>query len=103
MLMIAFSVTDHLFCTVGVHPTRSGEFENTPGVSPDEYMDQLLQIAVENRHKIVCIGECGLGKLIESTRDKYKLDNEYIIISNTIATFYKPDYIFIKLLTLIPN
>ena len=86
---------------MGVHPTRSGEFENTPGVSPDEYMDQLLQMAVENRHKIVCIGECGLGKLIERTADKYKIDNE--IISNAIATFYKHDYIFIKLLTLIPN
>lgn len=54
--------TAHLFTTVGVHPTRCGEFEAPEVHSPQEHLDQLLRLVVENQEKVVAIGECGLGK-----------------------------------------
>lgn len=49
---------DNLFCTVGCHPTRCVEFEESE--NPDSYFNQLLQLAQENKDKIVAVGECGL-------------------------------------------
>ena len=54
--------TAHLFTTVGVHPTRCGEFETPETVSPRDHLDQLLRLVMENREKVIAIGECGLGK-----------------------------------------
>ncbi|XP_065661857.1 deoxyribonuclease TATDN1 [Hydra vulgaris] len=48
--------TTNLFCTVGCHPTRCNEFQE----NPDDYYKQLLDIALNNRDKVVAIGECGL-------------------------------------------
>ncbi|MCL4128868.1 UNVERIFIED_CONTAM: hypothetical protein GTU68_056123 [Idotea baltica] len=48
-----------LFSTVGCHPTRCNEFdmENT---TPDEYFNELLQLAQSDLKNVVAIGECGL-------------------------------------------
>ena len=54
--------TAHLFTTVGVHPTRCGEFETPETVSPRDHLDRLLRLVMENREKVIAIGECGLGK-----------------------------------------
>ena len=48
---------------MGCHPTRCGEFDGSPDVTPEQYMEQLLSMAKENRGKVVAIGECGLGEL----------------------------------------
>ena len=53
---------DHLFCTVGCHPTRCTEFENTKNLTSDDYLQQLYEIASSNVGKVVAVGEFGLGK-----------------------------------------
>ena len=52
---------DRLFCTVGVHPTRTGEIEgHVQGA--DAYMSALAAVARRGKQagKVVAIGECGL-------------------------------------------
>lgn len=51
-----FLSLDRLFCTVGTHPTRCGEFL----VSPDNYFSQLIQQIEDHKDKVIAIGEIGL-------------------------------------------
>lgn len=58
---LAIAETDaRLFCTVGVHPTRCKEFEDSG--DPEKHFQDLLTLAKEGKEKgkVVAIGECGL-------------------------------------------
>nr|KJB36252.1 hypothetical protein B456_006G148500 [Gossypium raimondii] len=58
---LAIAETDgRLFCTVGVHPTRCKEFEESG--DPEKHFQGLLALAKEGiqKGKVVAIGECGL-------------------------------------------
>ncbi|KAI3473379.1 hypothetical protein Pfo_030669 [Paulownia fortunei] len=58
---LAIAETDaRLFCTVGVHPTRCKEFDDSG--DPEEHFKALLSLAKEGveKGKVVAIGECGL-------------------------------------------
>ncbi len=52
---------DCLYCTVGVHPTRCKEIEDSPQ-GPEAYWDALRVMLKAHAAdgKIVAIGECGL-------------------------------------------
>ena len=54
---------DRLYSTVGCHPTRCLEFEQTEGMTAEEYFHKLLSISQPYaRSKVIAIGECGLGR-----------------------------------------
>ncbi|KAI5679654.1 hypothetical protein M9H77_00881 [Catharanthus roseus] len=58
---LAIAETDaRLFCTVGVHPTRCSEFDESG--DPEKHFQALLSLAKEGieKGKVVAIGECGL-------------------------------------------
>jgi len=50
---------DFLYTTVGVHPTRCGEFESN-GTDPDQHIQRLMEMVEKGNVKIVAIGEFGL-------------------------------------------
>lgn len=50
---------DCLYTTVGCHPTRSNEFDESEG-GADVYLQGLVDLVKGNRDTVVAVGECGL-------------------------------------------
>lgn len=58
---VVFACAERLYCTVGVHPTRCQEIEDSSD-GPEAYWD-ALQVLLKGSvasGKVVAIGECGL-------------------------------------------
>ncbi|XP_059477592.1 deoxyribonuclease TATDN1 [Neocloeon triangulifer] len=51
-------IDDRLSCTVGVHPTRCGEFEKSG--DPGKYLQDLEQLIKDGGKKVAAFGEFGL-------------------------------------------
>ena len=59
------------YATIGCHPTRSGQFDTFKG-GPSAYLDaldKLIEQHLRGKGRVVAVGECGLGMIIEMFTD----------------------------------
>lgn len=59
------------YATIGCHPTRSGQFDVFKG-GPSAYLDALDKLIEEHlrgRGRVVAVGECGLGTIVQMFPD----------------------------------
>ncbi|KAL6067075.1 Deoxyribonuclease TATDN1 [Balamuthia mandrillaris] len=61
-LKTKLSLKERLFCTVGVHPTRCGEFDKAEE-GAEQYLNNLLALIEANRDKVVAVGEFDYDRL----------------------------------------
>uniref|UniRef100_A0A3B3I754 Deoxyribonuclease TATDN1 n=1 Tax=Oryzias latipes TaxID=8090 RepID=A0A3B3I754_ORYLA len=71
---------DEFYCTVGCHPTRCAEFEQS---GDSDYLSGLRELASAHRGKVVAIGECGLGVFFPGTRKKQYFEKQFDLAEST--------------------
>ena len=61
-----------MYSTIGCHPTRCNEFDDSG--DPEAYLDAMYELATNNKNKIIAIGEMGLDydRLQFCTKDTQK-------------------------------
>ena len=60
-----------LYATIGCHPTRSSQFDKFKG-GPSAYLDaldELVEKHLRGKGRVVAVGECGLGMIIQMFLD----------------------------------
>ena len=70
---------ENFYLTIGCHPTRCNAFEKD--TTADEYYNALLKVALENKGKVIAVGECGLD-----------YDREHFCARNTQMKYFERQF-----------
>ena len=89
------------YATIGCHPTRSGQFDVFKG-GPSAYLDALDRLIEEHlrgRGRVVAVGECGLGIIVQMFLDLDTDGGNQTMIERTSPTQKPRGNTFVSLLT----
>lgn len=68
---------DLLYCSIAIHPESAHKIEDLK-----QTMDELEQMYLQNKSKIVCIGECGLDYSYEFNTEEIKLKQKEVFLAH---------------------
>jgi Tat protein secretion system quality control protein TatD with DNase activity len=88
-----------LYATLGCHPTRAGQFDKFKG-GPSAYLDALDELIEEHlrgKGRVVAVGECGLGMIIQMFSDLDPDRGGQTTIERTLLTQKPRERTFVSL------
>lgn len=77
-------LSPNLFCSIGIHPNDINEWTDT-----NEMITFLESLYLENKEKILCVGECGLDFYYQNDEQTKKRQEEFFIAQIKFASKYK--------------